>query len=330
MKKLYKYIKVAVGALFLSALVVSCLPDQESMGNAGQTLVKISPAGFSLLALDAKSVAQSGPLFEVRRDVNSQAALASGTTVVLEYDVSGDILTKYNDVNGTNYIPLPSSLGTTDPAILDGKVVLDFGSGEFSKPIILNVPNASAFDFTQQYAFAFKLTTVTGTGVKSAAVNDTIVAQVLVKNKYDGKYVITANSPMVDILNSGLTGWYPFTYELETSGENSVTCLLTDPAYYNYYHPITSAGSYSVYGAFGLELFFDPSGNGKIIAVTNPWGNPPANTRMPVLDPSGDNSFDLATKNISLKYWMKQPSLVPDPPNIRTSFDETWTYKGSR
>jgi len=330
MKKLYKSVKIAVGALFLSALVVSCLPEQESMGDAGQTLIKVSPADFSLLALDAKSVAQSGSLFEVRRDVNSEAALASATTVVLEYDVSGAILDKYNEVNETSFVPLPETLGTTSPSVTGGKVVLEFGAGEFSKSVMLNVPNASAFDFTQQYAFAFRLTEVTGTGTKSAAVNDTIIAQVLVKNKYDGKYVVTALSPMVDILAATLTGWYPFTYELETSGEHSVMCLLTDPAYYNYYHPITSAGSYSVYGQFGIELFFDPSGNGKIIAVSNPWGNPPSLTRMPVIDPSGVNAWDPATRNITFKYWMKQPSLVPDAPNIRTSFDEVWTYKGSR
>jgi hypothetical protein len=49
---------------------------------------------------------------------------------------------------------------------------------------------------------------------------------------------------------------------------------------------------------------------------------------MPVIDPSGVNKYD--GKTIHFKYWMKQPSLVPAAPNIRTSFDETWTYKGPR
>lgn len=328
MKKVYKSLKIVAGTLLLSALAVSCLPEPESMGDAGQTLVKVSPADFSLLALDAKSTAQSGVLFEVRRDVNSTTALASTTSAVLEFDASGAILEKYNEVNETNFEPLPASLGTTNPALTNNKIVVEFGNGDFSKSIILNVPNAAAFDFSKQYAFAFRLTEVTGTGVKSKAVNDTIVAQVLVKNKYDGKYVVTAITPMSDVYLPTLTGWYPFTYELETSGEKSVTCLLTDPAYYNYYHPITSAGAVSVYGAFGLELVFDA--NDKVVQLINPWGNPPANTRMPVLDPSGVNAWNPANKNIKLKYWMKQPSLMPDPPNIRTYYDELWTYKGSR
>jgi hypothetical protein len=77
-------------------------------------------------------------------------------------------------------------------------------------------------------------------------------------------------------------------------------------------------------------LIFDPSGNGKVIDIKNPWGNPPANTRMPKLDPSGVNKWDAATKTIKIKYWMLQPSLVPDAPNIRVYFDETWTYIKSR
>ena len=77
-------------------------------------------------------------------------------------------------------------------------------------------------------------------------------------------------------------------------------------------------------------MFFDPSGNGNIIEVRNPWGNPPGNTRMPVIDPSGVNAWDPATKDIQFKYWMIQPSLVPAPPNIRTYFDEYWAYQGPR
>ncbi|MCU0362793.1 MAG: hypothetical protein MUE32_05495, partial [Bacteroidales bacterium] len=102
-----------------------------------------------------------------------------------------------------------------------------------------------------------------------------------------------------------------------------------DPGYYNYYHPILSGTSTSVYGTFGLELFFDPA-TGAITQVKNPWGNPPGSTRMPALDPSGVNKYDAATKVIKMKYWMKQPSVVTDPPNIRVYFDETWTYKGPR
>jgi hypothetical protein len=87
-------------------------------------------------------------------------------------------------------------------------------------------------------------------------------------------------------------------------------------------------GATSGYGQFGLEIEFDDDGN--IVAVYNPWGNPPSTTRMPVIDPSGDNAWDPATGDIKFKYWMIQPSLVPDPPHIRVYFDEMWSYKGPR
>jgi hypothetical protein len=51
---------------------------------------------------------------------------------------------------------------------------------------------------------------------------------------------------------------------------------------------------------------------------------------MPAIDPSGVNKWDPVTKDIQFKYWMKQPSLVPAPPNIRTYFDEYWAYQGPR
>ncbi|MCX6325996.1 MAG: DUF1735 domain-containing protein [Bacteroidia bacterium] len=330
--KTFHKIKIAVCVLLLALLAVSCIPKQESIGGAGQTILKLFPAGYTMLPFDAVATVQTGLLFEVRRDVPNSAALNTETTVVLQYDATHAILDTFNVHNETSFVPLPVSLGTTTPAPVGGKIILTFAAGEFSKSIIVNIPNASAFDFTKQYAIAYKMTEVTGTGTKSAALSDTIIAQLLIKNKYDGSYEVTANSPMVDAANSALTGWYPFLFDLETSGEHSVTCLLADPdpGYFDYYHPITSGGNYGVYGAFGLELEFDHSGNGNILAVRNTWGNPPSNTRMPAIDPSGVNKWDAATNNIQFKYWMLQPNTVTSPPYIRVYFDETWTYKGPR
>jgi hypothetical protein len=152
---------------------------------------------------------------------------------------------------------------------------------------------------------------------------------VLVKNKYDGVYTVTAITPMLDVVNANLTGYYPFTYKLETSGAHSVLCFDSE-IWGDYMHPIMSGSNISGYGSFGLEVFFDPSGDGTIIDLKNPWGNPPANTRMPKLDPSGINKWDPNTQNIRIKYWMVQPSVVTTPPYIRVYFDELWTYKGPR
>jgi hypothetical protein len=325
MKTLHKTLKIALGVFLLSALVVSCIPEQQSMGDAGQTLVKLNPSGFALAALNAASTPQKAVLFEIRKDAHNATTLNSATNVVLQYDAA--ILTKYNLDNETNFIPLPLSLGTTTPAIVGGKIELTFAPGDFSKALEINIPNAAAFDFTKQYALAFKLLEVSGSGVKSVASNDTVVAQILVKNKFDGKYEVTANTPMLDVLNAAFTTYEPFMYHLETTGERSVICI-DNTVWFAAMHPMRNAGATSGYGSFGLILQFNDAG--KIIGVTNPWGNPPGNTRMPVLDPSGVNAWDPVTKNIRIKYWMIQPSLVAAPPHIRVYFDETWTYKGQR
>lgn len=328
MKTLHRKIKAAIGLIFLAAVAVSCLPETQTMGDAGQTLIKMLPSGFNLIPLDAETSTQISVMFEIRRDVPSEAALNKTTTVVLQKDDA--LLTAYNTANHTDFIPLPTSLGTTTPqAAADGKVTLEFGPGDFTKGLIVTIPDATKFDFAEQYGLAYRILSVSGEGKISEAVDDQIIVQVLVKNQYDGVYEVSALSPMVDVLNATLTGYYPFTYKLETSGAHSALCFDSD-VWGDYMHPILSGTALSGYGTFGLEVFFDPSGNGDIVAVKNPWGNPPSSTRMPVIDPSGVNKWDEATGDIQFKYWMIQPSLVPDPPHIRVYFDEYWTYKGPR
>lgn len=330
MKTLYNNIKLLAGVIVLALLAVSCVPEQQSMGDAGQTLIKLTPQDYTMVPLNAIETSQTALMFEVRRDVHSKAALNSSTTVILKKDDT--MIDDWNTEYGETFIPLPTSLGTTSvtPAA-DGTVTVELGAGEFLKAVMLTVPDATQFDFNEKYALAYRLISSSGTGAISEAYPDSVFVQVLVKNKYDGVYEITAITDWVDASNADLIGWYPFTYELETSGANSVTCLLVDPGYYNYYHPLYSiSGDYiSVYGSYGLELVFDEA-TGEVTAINNVWGNPPANTRMPALDPSGVNKWDEATGDITLKYYMLQPSVVVDPPHIRCSFDEYWEYQGPR
>ena len=267
MKTLYKISRIIAGVFLLAVTAVSCLPDQETMGDAGQTLVKITPGGYQLWAIDAKATVQATELFFVRKDANSEANLNSSTTVELTVDQS--VLDAYNTENGTEYVTLPSNLFTTNPAFTAGKLTLTFAPGDFAKQIMITIPNATLFDFSKSFALGIKAS-VTGTGTLTQSIGKNAVVQVLVKNKFDGIYEVNEVSPMVDVLNATLTGWYPFTYELRTSGANS--CLCYEPDYgEDYYHPITSGGAESVYGAFGLEVIFNDAGN--IVDVKNPWGN---------------------------------------------------------
>ena len=85
----------------------------------------------------------------------------------------------------------------------------------------------------------------------------------------------------------------------------------------------------AAYGGFSAIFEFDPATD-RVIGVTNRAGQPnPANTRSGRLDPSGDNSRVSATV-FKVKYNMLQPSVVAAAPNVRTTWDETWTRLGAR
>ena len=90
-------------------------------------------------------------------------------------------------------------------------------------------------------------------------------------------------------------------------------------------HLLKNGINLTYYGTFGLIVTFDPATN-KITAVTNFYGQPSTSGRSAVLDPSGVNTWDPATKNIKIKYWMDETGFA----GHRTSFDETWVYIGAR
>lgn len=328
MKTFHNIIKSAAGFVLLAVIAVSCIPEQQSMGDAGQTLVKLTPDAFGVVALNPTSTSQTLPLFEIRRDVHSQAALNTATTVELLFDTDTAILKAYNEDNETEFIPLPPALHTTSPAISNGKMVINFAPGENIVSVMITVPNAFNFDFSKQYALTYKLNSVSGTGVISEGSSKELVVQVLAKNKYDGIYEVTANSPMVDIVSTSLAGYYPFKYALITTGEHTCDLFFFDWDYPC--HPILSGTNVSYYGSFGPQIQFKSDGSGEIVSMTNYWGNPAGNTRGCLLDASQTWGWDPATRNIRVKYYMTMTSAVPTPPHIRTTFDETMKYKGPR
>lgn len=128
---------------------------------------------------------------------------------------------------------------------------------------------------------------------------------------------------MIDYTGT-FTGNYPQEIVLEKSGTNQGTMIpkaLGIPG-----HLIYSMANASYYGNFGIVVTIDPS-TYKITAMTNHYGQPSTNGRSAVLDPSGINALDPATKTIRIKYWMDEPAVYTPH---RTAFDETWTYLGPK
>lgn len=333
-------IKISKLWLILPAILLvaaSCVDDNTgTLGDVGKTTIKFSTDKFKVVAVNATSNEQTLPLIEVIKVANGKSDLAKTTTVKIKIDTT--VLDAYNDMllqqwiddenDPDDFVPFkfPTGLFTISPtpSEVDSTLELTFGASDFSKSIMITIPDALQFDFLEKYAIPFKLISVSGAGEISQAFEDWVVVQVMVKNKWDGKYEVTELSPMLDILNGDFIGFYPFNYLLVTSGSNTCDAYWE---YYGPYHPFLYNGEIYIYGSFGLTLEFDDNGN--ITELTNFYGNP-SNTRQPALDPSGVNKWDPATRNIEIKYWMLQPSLVPDPPHIRVYFHEKWTYKGER
>lgn len=312
-----------LAAVGLTIAMVGCVKKDDffntsSSGENTKSLIKITDGGEAInqRARNVSPTIDTFLLLEVRRDPKTSAELNQALTVKVANDTG--VIGRYNRANGTAYEQLPSSLYT----LLTDVNTLTFQPGEISKEIKIRL-NKTNLDLSKSYALGFKITDASGAQV-STEMSEAIYA-IGVKNKYDGLY--EANGTMVDLANSALTGNYPWSVEFRTSGPNSV--ILWDHEEDYILHPILSAGAWSYYGSFGVEITFDPVTN-KVVSVTNPYGQPAGNTRSAQLDPSGVNQWDPATKQLKIKYFMLQPSVMTTAPYIRTTFDETFTYKGGR
>ncbi|MBL0302341.1 MAG: DUF1735 domain-containing protein [Cytophagaceae bacterium] len=267
-------------------------------------------------------------LLNIRRNVPSEAVLQTSTTVKLIE--APEILDTYNEENETNFEWLPSSIFnlSDNPGVtVAGKeVTINFGSGDFAKDLTINL-DGSKWDLAKKYAVAYKITD-TGNGKLSG--DDYIITLISVKNKWDGIYDVTS-STMVDVTNAAFTSAFTsgesYQYALETVSPTQ--CVIKDNTFgLNAPFFIFYTGSgLSYYGAFGLIVEFDPATD-KIVAVTNYHGQPAANTRAALLEPTGTNAYNNGT--IDIKWHMTQSSVVAAAPHIRTTWTETWKYAKAR
>jgi hypothetical protein len=303
------------------ALVFGCKkPDiAEQADGKGQTIVRIpSNDGVKLIAIDLASTSQTFGVLDVNKEAVSESVLNTASKVVITEDPT--IISAYNTAHGTTYIGLPTTAFTIDPANpkVGNDYTLTFNPGEFFKQLKITVPNATVLDPNKKYAIGFKISSVEGG--KISASENTVLVEVGLKNKWDGVYKVTGT--MVDLTSATLTGNYPLTWELRTSGSN--TLAVYDKSTGTQTHLILSAGAASQYGSFGLNITIDPATN-KITSVVNSYGQPASNGRSAGLDPSGVNAYDPATKTFKIKYYLLQPGTA-----IRTTFDETWVFSGVR
>lgn len=311
---------------FLLVGLTSCLKERAMNTPPGQSPSLIA---FGNTGDNVASASSTYPGFYA--DLGALANGASTTfNINVQYDGSGDapsditvnlaldanLLNKYNTENGTSYTVPPSAVYTMPSSLVIKK-------GTRSAQGQVKITNNSSFDFNEAYAIPLSISTTSNSAPVSGNFGKAVYS-FGVRNVYDGHYTVTANSPMVDAANGGLTGNYPMDVYLVTVGANSV--VMVDNAIGTPSHSIKNGSSTSYYGSFAPVLNFDPSGSGVIVSVTNYFGQPAGNGRSAEMDPSGVNKRS-ADKNIQVKYWMNQPAVITPH---RTYFDETFTYLGDR
>jgi len=322
MKNIIQLNKFLLSFTALVALLVSCVKKddyykKDAAETNRKTTVQLTGASDIItFARDVKATKDTFILIDVRRYPNSNADLNQPLTVKLVKN-SG-LIDAYNTANGTGYIELPANSYT----LLSDINAVTFQPGEAVKEIKISI-DQSKLDLTEQYALGFSISDPGTNAVTVSSLKDALYA-IGVKNKYDGHYQVTGS--MTDYANATLTGNYPMDVFLVTSGPNSV--YMYDNAIGGAAHSILSGGSLSYYGSFGPEFIFDASD--KVVDVVNVYGQPAGNTRSAALDPSGTNKFNSADHSIDVKYFMKQPSVITAPPNIRVAFSEHFKYLGPR
>ncbi|MFN8306696.1 MAG: DUF1735 domain-containing protein [Ferruginibacter sp.] len=350
-----KYVKFArhIAILAVGALVFSaCKKDKlaSPMGDAGQTLVKIinggTPASINKKPVDFVPTPSQILAVELRRDIPNETELNKTMIVTVKDD------TAMVRATNPNYIQLPTAWYTiqTDGVKTGGQggtFTFTFKPGEFSKEIYITIPNATLFNPSSLYALGFTITTADQGGKIST--QKSMVVEIGAKNDWDGVYSNLQSGTFLDVSNAAFTHYDDDQqYSLVTIG--ATTCVVRNDDLNTGYpgYLFLNAGTGTFYGSYGLIIQFNPA-TGAIANLWNYYGDPsqPAtgggtpssgtgaplyaasNTRRAVLDPSGINAVQ-GNKDIKIKHWLVQPSVIAAPPSIRTYFDETWKYVGPR
>lgn len=327
-------IKSIAAFLFAGMVMTSCIKEEANpLGSEGNTLVKVLEAPEKKIFFSPFDDVKTVDLFSLRRDANSQTALSTPSTIKLTF--SQEMIDEYNDANGENFEAMPDSIFTfkENSSIVktaDG-FQMDYANGDFAKELTILL-NGAKWDISHKYAFAYVVSEAGGNQLSSG--KDSVIVLISVKNKWDGIYDVTGT--MTDVVNPAfvhstvaLNGVYGIGQEYHLITVSPTECAVYDNSVFgDYIVPISTGGGtgLSGYGSFALLVEFDPETD-EIVKVSNYYGTP-ANTRAAVLDESGENRYVDGTINI--KFHMLQPSVVPAAPHIRSSWNDTWKYIGSR
>ena len=340
----------------------SCEKEDEAfptVKSKEKTIIQLPGAAggtFTILALDLAQGVVTIDMLEIRRNAVSAAELNRPQVVKIKLQNA-----LISDPTGGAVKELPRNLYTNHPDNpFDGQYwTVTFQPGEFVKFLKINLDPSALISLPMRVGLGFQIAEAEGALISQA--KGQLGIEISAKNQWDGTYAV--RGPLVDILTPNLVQWanqpgysdpwldaHPGAWEAHLVTISATECVVWDntvwllPALplYNT-NPIQNTG----YGSVGLIITFDPATN-KVSKLRNYYGDPtqgPANnlgnpatgsgpplyqasnTRYLTLDPSGANAVQ-ANKNILIKYFMFQPSLVPVGP--RTTVNQTFEYIGPR
>lgn len=244
--------------------------------------------------------------------VSYSGAQVAPTDITVNIGIDTAAVTQYNAEQEEHFDVIPAALYTLPATVVIPK-------GQRTATLTIKI-KSDKFDFSKRYVLPIQIKSASS-GIISGNFG-TILLGLNAKNKYDGVYNLAATAPMVDVTNATLTGYYPLDAELHTTGPSSVVMFQDGSEK----HLIKSGTSSSSYGTFSPVFTMDDTG--KVISVTNFYGQPAANGRSGKLNPTGVNKFTVnadGSKVLEVSYIMQQPGTTD-----RTFFYEKWTFKGAR
>lgn len=304
---------VSVVLLFAALTLAGCKKEKniiEQLSEGGKAGVGFGLSNNASISLDLIPGASAS--FDTT--INAFSSLGPfGSDVKLTIQADNSVVDAYNTANGTSFAYAPAD------ALTLPDITIPANSSKGSGALSINL--ATLLNSGTQFALGLKITGAQGGTSTVLEDHSQLVVIMNARNKYDGIYTVTGT--MVDVTNSSLTGNYPETIALITTGAN--TCDWYNVDYSDYIHPILSGGAFSYYGNFSPQFQFNTTTD-MVTAVTNYYGQPDASRgRSGKLDATGVNSFDPATKTLKVKYIMNEAAV-----GDRTYFDETFTYVGVR
>lgn len=268
-----------------------------------------STTNFALVAFDNGNNDTTVNLLPVSVGGTSPASQDLHVTLVQD----DQLVTNYNDSNGTGYTPPPA--------------------GSFTTSSVVTIPKGSYIGYLQikfkpsdyigqPYALGYKIKSVQEQGYAISGNLDTAVCAIVIKNKYDGSYT----------MNMKLTGWgaygisdgpsytWPSKVGFSSTGGNTLVFATGEEGALQ--PGFTAGGGATGFGAATPQFAFDLTTN-KLTGMTNL--TPDSRNRSFRPNPAvPDSRYDPATKTLYLAYIMSQNGR-PDQ-----FIYDTLTYVGPR